>query len=179
MTEELVDICDEKNNLLGIQKTKTEAHRVGLWHRSAHIWIYNSKGEILLQLRAKDKALYPDLWDVSVAGHVSAGEDPMISGLREIREEIGLKVNQSDLRFYKILKRKQIFRKIINSEFFYIYLLKFDGDISKLKLQKEEVQKIKFISIEKIKENLKNKQADYVPHGDYWLEAMEEVKKRL
>ena len=82
MADELIDICDESNNLTKIQKMKSYAHKAGLWHRTAHIWIYNSKGNILLQLRAKEKLLYPDMWDISAAGHVSAGEDPTTSGLR-------------------------------------------------------------------------------------------------
>ena len=59
MADELIDIYDENNKPLGIQKMKSEAHRDGLWHRASHVWIYNSKGEILLQLRAKNKELWP------------------------------------------------------------------------------------------------------------------------
>ena len=92
MADELIDICDENNNLINVQKTKSEAHKNGLWHRASHIWIYNSNGEILLQLRAKEKPLYPDMWDISAAGHISAGEDPITSGLREVKEEIGLEI---------------------------------------------------------------------------------------
>ena len=53
MVDELIDIFDENNNALNVQKMKSEAHKLGLWHRASHIWIYNSSGEILLQLRAK------------------------------------------------------------------------------------------------------------------------------
>ena len=91
MADELIDICDKNNNHINIQKMKSEAHKDGLWHRASHIWIYNSNGEILLQLRAKEKELYPDMWDISAAGHVSAGEEPIVSGLREVKEELGLK----------------------------------------------------------------------------------------
>lgn len=179
MTEELLDICDESNNLTGLHKTKTEAHRDGLWHRSAHIWIYNSKGEILLQLRAKEKLLYPNMWDVSTAGHVSAGEDPLTAGLREAQEEIGLTIKPEDLHFHSVRKTKEVYKDIVNNEFFYIYFLKFDGDIQNLKLQVEEVQEIKFFAIKKIEEELATKPNPYVPHGDYWFEAIDEVKRRL
>ena len=148
--DELIDICDSKNNLLNVQKMKSEAHAKGLWHRSAHIWIYNSKGEILIQLRAKDKNFYPNVWDVSVAGHISAGEKPIISALREVREEIGLSIKEKDLKFYKIIKEKQVYKKIISNEFDYVYILKFDGDIKKLRLQDEEVKSIKFIELNKL-----------------------------
>lgn len=72
MADELIDIFDENNNPRGIQKLKSEAHKEGIWHRAVHIWIYNLKGEILLQLRSKNKELYPDRWDVSAAGHGGA-----------------------------------------------------------------------------------------------------------
>lgn len=179
MADELIDICDENNNLAGIQKMKSEAHRDGLWHRAAHIWIYNSKGEILLQLRAKKKLLYPDMWDISAAGHVSTGDEPINSGLREIEEEIGLKVKKDDLQFFKIRKNKAIFRDIKNNEVYYIYFLKFDGDIKQLKLQDEEVQKIRFLPLSKIEEELKKHPHKYVPHGDYWFEVISEVKRKL
>lgn len=179
MEDELIDICDETNNLTNIQKIKSEAHRDGLWHRAAHIWIYNSKGEILLQLRAKEKLRYPDTWDISVAGHVSSGEDPITSGLREIEEEIGLKVKQEDLQFFNIRKVKAIYRDIKNNEFYYVYFLKFNGDIKKLKLQYIEVQKIQFLPINKIEEELKMNTDRYVPHGDYWFEAINEIKRKL
>ena len=179
MADELIDICDENNNPLKIQKMKSEAHRDGLWHRSSHIWIYNSNEEILLQLRAKEKPLYPDMWDISAAGHISAGEDPVTSGLREAEEEIGLKLKKADLDFFMIRKHKAIFRNIKNNEFYYVYFFKFDGDINQLKLQKEEVQKIQFLPIDKIEEELKTNPARYVPHGDYWFKVLNEVRKKL
>lgn len=179
MADELIDICDENNNLLNIQKMKSEAHKNGLWHRASHIWIYNSKGEVLLQLRAKEKLLYPDMWDVSAAGHVGAGEDPIISGLREVEEEIGLKPKEENLNFWMIRKVKAIFREIINNEFYYVYFFKFDGDIAQLKLQKEEVQKIQFFPIDKVEEDLKINPDKYVPHGNYWFEVLAEIKNKL
>lgn len=178
MADELINICDKDDNLLDIQKMKNEAHKKGLWHRASHIWIYNSKGEILLQLRAKAKLLYPSMWDISAAGHVSAGEDPITSGLREIEEEIGLKAQKEDLSFWMIRKVEVIFREIRNNEFCYVYFLKFDGEIDELRLQREEVEEIKFFSIDKIEEELRLNPGKYVPHGDYWFEVLDEIKER-
>jgi len=179
MADELIDIYDENNNFLGIQKTKSEAHRNGLWHRASHIWIYDSKGEILLQLRSKKMIFYPDMWDISSAGHISAGEDPVTSGLREVEEEIGLKLKKEDLDFFMVRKNKAIFRGIRNNEFHYVYFFKFDGDINQLTLQHEEVQKIQFFPIDKIEQELKANPDRYVPHGDYWFKVLNEVKERI
>lgn len=179
MADELIDVYDENNHPLGIKKMKSEAHKDGLWHRASHIWVYNFRGEILLQLRAKEKPYYPDLWDISAAGHVIAGEDPATSGLRETEEEIGLKIKKEDLQFFKIKKASIVYKKIRNNEFYYVYFLRFDGNIKKLKIQEEELQEIRFFPIKEIEEELRTDPSRYVPHKDYWFEAIEEVKKRL
>ena len=76
MTEELIDILDEKGNKIGVSKTRGEVHAKGLWHQAAHVWIYNSKGEILLQKRSMQKESWPGRWDISAAGHVQQGKRP-------------------------------------------------------------------------------------------------------
>ncbi len=178
MTDELIEIYNENNAPLGIKKMKSEAHKNGLWHRSSHVWIYNSVGEILLQLRTENKEFYPNMWDISAAGHISAGENPIIAALREIKEEIGLFVKPEDLEFFKIKKNKVVCKNKKNNEFDYIYFLRFDGDIKTLSLQNEEVAKIQFFSVDKIKEELKTHSDKYVPHGDYWFEIIEKIKHR-
>jgi isopentenyldiphosphate isomerase len=177
IADELIDICDENNNIIA-QKMKIEAHRDGLWHRAAHIWLYNLKGQILLQLRAKTKLIFPAMWDFSVAGHVLAGEDPVTSGLREGMEEIGLKIDRSDLEFFKVLKKGCVYNGIRNNEFYYIYLARFDRDISVLKIQKEELDAVRFFSVEEIEEGLRTEPERFVPHGRYWTEVLEQVRKR-
>lgn len=179
MADELIDIFDENNSHLGIKKMKSEAHKKGLWHRTAQIWIYNSQGDILLQLRSKIKPICPNLWDISVAGHVRADEEPLDSALREIYEEIGLKLKKEDLDFLEIRKVKDVYGEKIDYEFCYIYFLKFNGDAKKLKLQKEEVQEIRFFSIKKLEGELKIHSKSFVPHGNYWFEVIREVQKRV
>jgi isopentenyldiphosphate isomerase len=177
MANELIDICDENNNFINIQRMKSGAHRDGLWHRAIHVWIYNSQGEILLNLRAKDKSYFPDVWDI-LGGHVSAGEEPIISALREIGEEVGLKVERDDLEFIFVDKTNVYYENIKNNEFHYVYFSKFDGNMDQLKIQEEEIQEIKFIPAGKIEEELKTNPDKYLPHGDYWFKMIDEIKKR-
>jgi len=87
MADELIDIYDENDKTLNLKKMKSEAHKNGLWHRAASVCIYNSHGEFLLQLRAKDKDLFPNMWDVSAAWHISAGEDPTIAAIRKQKKK--------------------------------------------------------------------------------------------
>ena len=98
--EELFDVCDEWGRPLGRRKARSLVHRDGDWHRSFHCWLVDTddanESSLLLQRRALDKDTNPGLWDVSVAGHYAAGEG-VEGGLREIREEIGLHVEEREL----------------------------------------------------------------------------------
>ena len=88
--DELIDILDDQGNLTGRNCLKSIAHIEGLNHATVHIWFYTPEGNILLQQRAATKKIYPLLWDVSVAGHVNAGESLLAAAIREVKEEIGL-----------------------------------------------------------------------------------------
>jgi len=175
--DEIIEIYDEFNNFLNLKKKKSEAHKYGYFHHSVHIWIYNSKGEILLQKRSKDKLIYPDKFDISVAGHVGLDENPVVSAFREIKEEINLIVEQKDLKFYKIFHEKlEETNKFINNEFCYVYFLEYNGDVKDLKIQEEELQCIKFFNIPELEYELKNNPEMFVPHGKYWFEIIEKLK---
>ena len=95
--DELIDILDAEGNPTGRTATKSEAHKSGWPHRTVHVWLFTSAGEVLLQQRGRNKDTHPLLWDVSVAGHVGAGEDIKQSAIREVEEEVGLTIDTSDL----------------------------------------------------------------------------------
>ncbi len=181
MSEELVDIVNENNELTGEQRPKSEAHRLGLWHRAVHVWLYNQKNEILLQLRAKEKKIFPDVWDVAVAGHISAGEDPITTVLRETEEEIGLTIDPKQLSFFKIFKTHIIYKAINNNEFLYTYFLPFNGKLADLKLQKEEVQDINFFPLQQLIQGAAKTPdkfaGKFINDGSYWTEVFDKLKK--
>lgn len=92
-SDEIFDIVDEHDNVIG-QATRGEVHRQWLRHRAVHILVFNDKGEIFLQKRSRKKDLYPGCWDSSAAGHLDAGEDYAHAAVRELREEIGLRLTE-------------------------------------------------------------------------------------
>jgi isopentenyl-diphosphate delta-isomerase len=71
---ERIDVLTPDGRPTGVTKGKSEVHRDGDWHRAAHVWIVTPSGRILLQRRSVRKENYPGFWDVSAAGHLSAGE---------------------------------------------------------------------------------------------------------
>jgi len=179
MKDEKLDIFDEEGKFIGTEY-KSIAHRKGLWHKAAHIWIYNSKGQLLLQKRAKNKDTHPRLWDISAAGHVSSGEKPIDSALRELYEELGIKLNVNDLKEIRIIKasgRPKPNRH--NQEFDYVYLLKLNIDVNKLNLQKKEIESVKFFDLDKLERDLKDEKENkkYVPHGQYFFDMINLIRK--
>ncbi len=173
----LINICDKENNLTSEEETVTEAHKKGLWHRSVHVWVYNSEKEILLQKRSRNSFLYPSMWDAAAAGHVDSGEEPISSAVREVREEIGMDIDKDDLQYYAMKTSSNVYNGFINNEFNYIYLLRYEGGLEKLKIQKEEVEEIGLFPLHLIEKDLNTE--NYVPHGDYWLKIIEEIKRRV
>jgi isopentenyl-diphosphate Delta-isomerase len=87
---EYVDVLGSSGRPVGKMKPKSEVHCDGDWHGVAHLWILNREGQILIQRRSPTKENWPNLSDVSVAGHISAGEGPVEAALREAQEELGV-----------------------------------------------------------------------------------------
>jgi isopentenyl-diphosphate Delta-isomerase len=183
MDTEKVDVLDDKGKKTGKTILKTEAHRLRLWHRASHVWIYNSKGDILLQKRAECKPTFPGLWDISTAGHVSAGQSYEEAAVREAFEEIGIIVKASELKKIEV---KKIFQDgpeedFHNREFVQVFLLKRELDVSNLKLQEEEVECVKFVPLDALESELLDpkKFKKYTPLKDYFLEIIKRVRKEL
>lgn len=161
---EYLDICDSNGKLTGEKRTKKEAHDLGLWHRSVHIWIVNSKNELLIQKRSPFMDNHPNKWDISAAGHVSAGEDYITSALRETEEELGLKIERDEL--IQIGELTQMSERVgyINNEVNPIYIVRKDLDINNIKKQYEEVSEVKFIPYLELKDLIDSGDALFVPH---------------
>lgn len=95
MTEWL-DIVDDQDRVIG-RDTRAGVHAHRYFHRSSHILLFNSRGEVFVQLRSMNKDSGPGLWDISAAGHVDSGESYLDCAVRELYEELGVTVNADDL----------------------------------------------------------------------------------
>lgn len=178
---EMIDIVDENGEPIGEVITPHDAHKTGRWHLAAHIWVYNSEGEVLLQKRSY-KVDYGGLWDTSAAGHVKTGEEPKKAAQRELAEELGIKVQESEME--KIGEDKEILKMEEDvwedKEIFYIFLVRFEGEASELEIQKEEVDKVAFRKIERVREEVQDPKTkkNYLPH-EYYPEIFDRIKKEI
>lgn len=167
---EVLDVLDMNGNKTGEVKPRKEVHSKGYWHRGFHIWIINSKKELLIQRRSSNKDVYPNKLYVSVAGHPVSGENELEGIKREALEEIGQEIDTSKLEYLFTFSQEVIENngKFLDNMFYDVYLMEMDLDINKLKLQKEEVSGIQYIYYEDFEKMVKNRNRDIVNHPEEW-----------
>lgn len=177
--DEYIDILNEKNESTGKTCLKSFAHKNGIYHASIHVWIFNENKNVLIQKRASNKDTYPNLWDISVAGHISAGEEPLISALREIEEEIGISVSKEQLHFIGNSKKSvHHHQNLIDNELHHIYLCQLEFDIDSIKIQEEEVAAVASIKLNELIEKVTLKNNDFVPRtNNYYNLVFEKIRK--
>ena len=144
--EEKFDVLNEFGEFTGKIATREECHKKGLWHRAVYAFIIDDKGNILLQKRSNNKKLWPNMWDVTVGGHVDAGEFGRQALIREVKEELGIVINDDDIKY--LIGSTSINEQgdIINKHYNECYLITKSIDISNIKIQKEEVSEVRYFS---------------------------------
>jgi isopentenyl-diphosphate Delta-isomerase len=167
MSEELIDVLTADGTPTGLRKTKSEIHRDGDWHRAAHVWIVTPDRRVILQLRSKRKANYPGLWDVSSAGHVSAGEAVLDAAIRETAEEIGIDISAGELTPIGTFPEQSVLcgGTYLDNEINEVFLVRKAVGESDVKLQPEEVDAVAFVPIEELWQRIEN-DPRLVPHRE-------------
>jgi isopentenyl-diphosphate delta-isomerase len=89
--DEIFDVVNDCDEVIG-QSTRREVHARGLLHRAVHVLVFDARGRVFLQKRSLAKDSAPGCWDSSCSGHLDAGEDYLSAAVRELVEEIGLRV---------------------------------------------------------------------------------------
>lgn len=162
MKEELIDVLDENGIKTGQVLTRKEVHKQGLWHRIIVVAIVNEKNEVLLQQRSHNKDKNPDMWDISVTGHLSAGQDSLSAATREISEEVsvslGYSVDVKDFRFmFSFRKEQYVNEDHYDRQYYDFFILRQAGlKNENIRFQSSEVQAIKFVTmseLEKMRED--------------------------
>ena len=141
MTEEIFDVVNERDEVIG-RNTRREVHRLGLMHRAVHVLVFNSQGQVFLQKRSMNKDRQPGLWDSSTSGHVDSGEEYDACAVRELREEIGLRVQESPRRLFKLAAGPET-----DQEHVWIYRCEAEGPFS---LNPEEIELGGWFALEEV-----------------------------
>lgn len=141
MKKEQLAVVDAQDWVIEI-RDRDEIHRLGLRHRAVHILIFNQKQELFLQKRSPKKDLNPGLWDSSAAGHVDAGEAYKDCIIREVHEELGVKLNTAPEFLFKLSPSYENGMEFIN-----VYRSQHNGPFT---LCKDEIDQGQWLSSTKI-----------------------------
>lgn len=136
MEKEIIKIFNEKHEYLGTAM-RAEAHKLGLWHETFHCWLANEE-YIYFQIRSSQKKDYPGLLDITAAGHLLATET-VEAGIREVKEELGLKLYIEDVVSMGMTSCSIVSEKMIDNEFCHVFIHPFEQNWDAFAVQYEEV----------------------------------------
>lgn len=142
------DLYDADRNSLGRTIKRGDAFAEGEYYVCCEIWMQNSEGKFLMTQRHPDKKA-GGLWEFT-GGGVLAGETTKQAAVREVQEELGLRIEESELTLLEVYRHKNYFMDI--------FLVKKDVDVSALTLQAEEVVDAKWVSHEELLQMITEKQ---------------------
>ncbi len=161
MYMEYLDVVDETGMPTGKVISREEAHREGILHRTAHVWVIrqtNRGCDILLQKRSMNKDSHPGMYDTSSAGHIPAGNEPLDSALREMYEELGISAGAEELKYagtFHIRFEKEFHGRIFrDNEITKVYVYDRPIDIENLTLQASEVDEVRWFDAEEVWEEI-------------------------
>jgi isopentenyldiphosphate isomerase len=144
--EEIFEIVDENNNVVGTAKRRECHGNPALLHRTVHVIVFHPDGRMLLQKRSMNKDIQPGKWDTAVGGHLMPGEDFEIAARREMQEELGVPGNLP----LKYLFDSKI-RNKIESENTRVYSTVCEGPFD---FPKDEIDDVKFWTVFELRNGL-------------------------
>jgi isopentenyl-diphosphate delta-isomerase len=170
MKEEHVILVNENDERIGLSE-KLKAHELGVLHRAVSVFVFNTKGELLIQKRASTKYHGAGLWTNTCCTHPRIGETNEECAHRRLQEEMGFSTNLEE-RFSFIYKA-EVENGLVENELDHVFFGVFDGDF---KPNKEEVEDCTFVSLGNV-----SKDADQHPERfSIWFRIiLEKFKEHL
>lgn len=166
---ELVDLYDENRLPLGKTAERGGPKGPGEYRTVVHVCVFDRRGRLLIQRRAPEKFIWPNLWDVSVGGGVDAGETSRQGAEREFREELGVPLDLTGLRPSVTVN--------FDGGFDDFYILTKDLSPEELTLQAEEVRAVRWVSLEELLDMLNR--GDFIPYPESFLRFLFDMRKQF
>lgn len=146
---EIIDIYNANLEPEG-HMDRVEAHLAGKWHKTFHCWVVSSRegGSILFQLRSAEMVNFPNMLDVSAAGHLESGESVQ-DGVREVSEELGVEIPWS--AFHSLGYRVEVADQTNgqkNREYQAVFLVRLDKELREYEPQLEEITGLVWLRIQ-------------------------------
>lgn len=152
-SEEFLNLVDSASRLTEDSKPRSLVHRDGDLHPAVHVWIIKRRDMgvyVLLQKRADKKDTDPGCYDVSVAGHLSQGNEFRSAAVRETAEELGIKIHGSQLRHIGNLNSHTVSDGIDDNEYVAVYIYREPVDENSITLQQDEVSEVCWAEVDEL-----------------------------
>ena len=167
--EQQVILVNEKDEMTGTAG-KMEAHQKGLLHRAFSVFVFNSKGEMLLQQRAINKYHSGGLWTNACCSHPIPGEEIQDAAKRRLKEELGFEMEVT--KSFDFVYKANFDNGLIEYEFDHVFIGEFEGPVP---YNKDEVMDICYKPMAAIRDALKDHPKIYTA----WFHlAFPEIEKR-
>ncbi len=137
---EFLDIVNTNDTVIG-RASREEVYKQKLTHRIAHVFVFNTQGKLLLQLRSGNVDFFPHCWVTSVGGHVMSGETPEQAAHRETMEEIGVKLKLAPA-YYELYDDPRGLKK-----FLYTFTAEHNGPFTH---DAHDVTELRFVPLQKV-----------------------------
>lgn len=148
--EELVVLVDENDKQLGLMP-KMEAHEKAILHRAFSVFIFNDKGELMLQQRAAHKYHSPLLWTNTCCSHQRDGESNVAAGRRRLQEEMGFTADLKEI--FSFVYKAPFDNGLTEHELDHVMIGSYNN---KPNINKEEVADYKWMQLEEVKNDIEN-----------------------
>lgn len=143
---DFIDVLSATGLRTGAVLPRAEIHRLGKRHRAVRLYLFNARNELLLQRRASTVDHAPDLFSISVVGHVNAGEYSALTVRRELAEALGVDASHQPIDFlFSYYQEATLSDMYIDRQFNDIYLLRADLDLADFHVDTREVAEVKYV----------------------------------
>ena len=167
---ERVILVDENDNPLGMME-KMEAHKKGVLHRAFSVFIFNSKGEMLLQQRAFSKYHSGGLWTNTCCSHPRDGEATIEAAHRRLQEEMGFDCEIK--KSFDFIYKKELNKGLTEHELDHVFIGNFD---SEFRFSPDEVNAIAYVPVQQVLEGVAQNPENYT---EWFKICLSEVIKRV
>ena len=141
-----IDVLSATGLRTGEVLTRGEIHRLGKRHRAVRLYWFNAAGELLLQRRAATVDHGPNLYSISVVGHVAAGESSAQTMRRELEEELGVDASTLSVDFlFSHYQEATLRDDYVDRQFNDIYVTRGELDLATVRFDPHEVAEVKFV----------------------------------
>jgi len=165
---EILDVLDVQGNKTGNTKLRGEIHRDGDWHRTVHLWVITTHNDLFLQKRADGFWLGNGMLEATSVGHVSAGQTPEDTVLRECFEELGIELVSDQLEYlledkFGAVGSTKFIPVYVNNEFHDVYVWKSDINLYDLKFDTQEMNGLELVTESEFTDMVMDRDGRLVP----------------